>query len=693
MIKHLTASNLNGRNFAYALAPLQIFTGNNARGKSTILDALKLATLGGVPGTASTAPAVMENYGTGPSLTVAISTAKGDFSRAWTRTGKTVKASTMGDEAVVEGLVPAMVNGELFFAAKAPQRANMLRAAFPSVEDPKEAVRLEVLNAFGPKDSADIADKPFDEWVDAYLEEIAEGAKGHRANVKRMKGVIQGLAQLDADALSSTVTNEQVEAARAELANKTRLAGAAQQAYDVIVVPEEPTKPSRTVEALTAEFERLTRDRTSKATTLQQGLDGYQRAVHAHNAYLDALQAHTEAATALEEATEKAADAGVDARNYAQIIEETANLRAQFEEQAEKVRLARQLAQQLKGRAEVAQAEYDTLWSQSGDGAPCCATCGAAREFWKAEIAEAAARRLQAAIDANNAAAEKAVNAEEQMIAESNKLGELEKLMVKRSAALALNETWTALGEHPKPEVELAPLTEWDGEALETSVYELDCELGEIREDLAIWSLFDTYQQHAENKVAAGHILNKAKAEETTAQLEVDKLAKSYAAATAARETQSKQEAAATELATAETKLDEYEAAAEAVKKAAAKEAEKVLEPLLFVVNQFTQGILNPPLSNVGLNIGRWHNATHWQPLGRLSGAEKAMVVAALSAALAVEGNKIVVLDEFSVIDDEWKPKFLANLREAKEAGQIQQAVILDNRPVTAEGYETTALQ
>lgn len=692
MIKHLTASSLNGRNLAYALAPLQIFTGNNARGKSTIFDALKLVTLGGVPGTASTAPAIMENYGTGPSLTVAISTAKGDFSRAWTRTGKTVKASTMGEEAVVEGLVPAMVNGELFFAAKPPQRANMLRAAFPSAEDPKEAVRLEVLNAFGPKDSADIADKPFDEWVDAYLDEIAEGAKDHRANVKRMKGVIQGLAQLDADALASTVTKEQLDAARAELANKTRLAGAAQQAYDVIVVPEEPTKPSRTVEKLTAEFERLTRDRTDKATTLQQGLEGYQRATHAHNAYLDAIQAHTEAAQTLEQKSLEAAEHEVTLANASKIIAETANLRAQFEEQAEKVRLARQLAQQITGRAEVAQAEYDAIASQSGVDCD-CKTCGAAREFWKAEIVALQKQRLDDAIAKNSAASERAVTAQEQLHAALTDLSSLEVAMTKRSLALALTEAFTTLEENPKPVESLPPVAEWDGEALETSVYELDCELGELREDLAIWSLFDTYQQRAEDKVAAGHILNKAKAEETTAQLDVDKLAKSYDAAVAARETQSKQEAANEELTKSETKLEEYENAAEAVKKAAAKEAEKVLEPLLFVVNQFTQGILNPPLSNVGLNIGRWHNATQWQPLGRLSGAEKAMVIAALSAALAVEGSKIVVLDEFSVIDDEWKPKFLANLREAKEAGQIQQAVILDNRPVTAEGWETTALK
>lgn len=690
MIAHLTASNLNGRNFAYPLAPLQIFTGNNARGKSTILDALKLVTLGGVPGTAYTAPAIMENFGTGPSLTVAIATAKGTFSRAWNRTGKTVKASTMGDEAIVSGMAPSIVNGELFFAAKPPQRANMLRAAFPSVEDPKEAVRLEVLNAFGPKDSADIADKPFDEWVDAYLEEIAEGAKSHRANAKRMKGVIQGLAQLDADALASTVTKEQVAAARAELDEKTRLHGAAQQAYNVIVVPEEPTQPSRTVEALTAEYERLTRERTGKATTLQQGLDGYKHAANLHKTFVAAMDRHTEAATNLEEKTEQAADAGVDTRNYAEIIAATENLRTQFEEQSEKVRLAKQLAQQLKGRADVAQAEYDMLWSQSGDACE-CKSCGAAREFWKAEIAETAARRLQAAIDANNAAADKAVAAQEQMIAELNKLGELEALMSKRSAALALQEAWTLLEEHPKPETVQEPET-WDGEALETSVYELDCQLDEIREELAIWSLIDTYKQRVEDKAAAGRIMETAQRYYIKAQENVSILANSFDAAVAARETQSKQEAAATELATAETKLGEYEAAAEAVKKAAAAEAEKVLKPLLDIVNTFTDGILSPPLSNIGLDIGRWHG-TQWQPLGRLSGAEKAMVIAALSAALATEGNKIVVLDEFSVIDDNWKPLFLANLRKAYEAGKIAQAVILDNRHVEAEGWETTALK
>jgi DNA repair exonuclease SbcCD ATPase subunit len=97
-------------------------------------------------------------------------------------------------------------------------------------------------------------------------------------------------------------------------------------------------------------------------------------------------------------------------------------------------------------------------------------------------------------------------------------------------------------------------------------------------------------------------------------------------------------------------------------------------------------------MSNVGLDIGRWHG-TQWQPIARLSGAEKAMVVAALSAALSQAGNKLVIIDEFSVIDDNWKPRFLENLKTAKEKGLIEQAIILDNRLVKSEGWENIELK
>lgn len=82
MIQKLQAKNLNGRTFEYELAPLVIITGNNTAGKSTIKDAVTLATLGSVPGYPATNAGIMDNFATGPNLAVAIKTALGQFTRS-----------------------------------------------------------------------------------------------------------------------------------------------------------------------------------------------------------------------------------------------------------------------------------------------------------------------------------------------------------------------------------------------------------------------------------------------------------------------------------------------------------------------------------------------------------------------------------------------------------------------------------
>lgn len=696
MIQKLQAQNLNRRSFDYTLAPLTIVTGDNAAGKSTIADAIKLATLGNVPGYPATNAGIMDNFASGPSLTVAIETARGSFIRSWTRTGKSVKSGSTGDEQIAKDLAPSFLNGEAFLAAKPAARANMLRTAFELEGDPKEIVIEAVGGIAGIQPSKEIIGLPFDEFVAKYLEELAAAASGHRANIKRMKGTIQGITQLDADVVGSSVTKADVAAAREAVTKAAQALGSAEQALRAIGTVAECEKPVQTRENAQAQLMVLEPDAKAKDSALRDGSARYNAELAAYKAgvrmYDDQMSRHTVALQQFEEAASKAAEVEITIQIARQYLEETKAVADGFRELQEKAKLTKELHTAAMGKADVAQAELDTLSAGVSDGCT-CQTCGAAKEYWKAEYLKLASEKIEIASRKRDDALEVRSNAAATAAKISEELERSLAVMAKREVVLALVEADEILKENPKPEGGIpVPPPEFDSEKMSAELYEIECQIQEEKDTLDAWDKYEKYIDYLEAKKITEKLVADATAVHAQAQARAEELQAKFDAGAAAAESEAKKKQAEDELTKAEEDLAEVEATADTVKATAAKESEKTLAPLLAIVNTFTKGILTPGISNVGLDIGRWHGA-QWQPIARLSGAEKAMVVAALSVALASVGSKIVLIDEFSVIDDKWKPMFLANLREAFDAGKIEQAIVLDNRPIEADGWTAIRLE
>lgn len=695
MIQKLQAKNLNGRTFEYELAPLVIITGNNTAGKSTIKDAVTLATLGSVPGYPATNAGIMDNFATGPNLAVAIKTVLGQFTRSWQRTGKTVKSDSAGDEAIAKALAPALFSGEQFIAAKTAHRANMLRAAFPTTADPKEAVRAAVTKAGGVPESGSVAGLAFDEWVEAYLAELAEEAKGHRANIKRMKGVIQGLTQLDAESAPVTVTKEELDAAREAVTKYAQKLGAAEQAVRAIIVPAEVVTPSRSVEIIKAELVKLEEQRAKVDASLRTGSQSYNLALSAHRSavrvYDAAMGRHAEAVQEFEEAVKSGETVGVDSANFQAVILKTQGAADKLEELRRNAAITSELHAATMTKADIAEAKLAGLKTGVGDGCT-CATCGAARDHWKAEYLKLAVEHIESVTKIRDSALEARQLAQEAASKAAEELEAALALMEERRAALAIKEASLVLDEHPAPQEMPVEPEAFDAEKLQGTLYDLETELSDGKDELEAWETVEQRRIKSEELAEAQQALGLMQKAHESAKQTAAEFQAAFDAGAASAESAAKQAAAEKELAEAEKALDANEATAALVKEQAAKESEKVLAPMLAVANTFTKGILSPSLSNVGLDIGRWHG-TQWQPIARLSGAEKAMVVAALSAALSQAGNKLVIIDEFSVIDDAWKPLFLANLREAYVSGLIEQAIILDNRLVKSDGWENIELK
>jgi hypothetical protein len=104
---------------------------------------------------------------------------------------------------------------------------------------------------------------------------------------------------------------------------------------------------------------------------------------------------------------------------------------------------------------------------------------------------------------------------------------------------------------------------------------------------------------------------------------------------------------------------------------------------VLKVCETFTAGLFDAPLTVHALELGRYEDQS-WVPFDAFSGSDKRIATAAIQAALAAnhQGFKLVIVDEFGVIDPGRKPAVLANLAAAVEAGLVDQVLVMDNRHI-----------
>jgi DNA repair exonuclease SbcCD ATPase subunit len=117
--------------------------------------------------------------------------------------------------------------------------------------------------------------------------------------------------------------------------------------------------------------------------------------------------------------------------------------------------------------------------------------------------------------------------------------------------------------------------------------------------------------------------------------------------------------------------------AIKALKVEVSNQSNKLMGPILKIANTITKGILPAPVEASNFALG-YSREGAWVPLDGFSGAETAVALSSIQAALlSADDIKTIIVDEAQKLDPTMFDKFLANLGKSIEKGDIEQAIII----------------
>ena len=212
MISHVSASALKGATFSHDLSAVSLILGDNAAGKSSIIDALQLGMRGSHPVLGKTASSIMA-LASGPEMVAEITdTLAGKVRRVWKRSGD--KCSASNTEPLPE--FPDLVGSATQYLALSPAKRVEYVAGLVTVTDAAfsfEAVTAEVKNVRLEANS-EASEKAIKDYLDAITRDSVHAAplqrigtmlivaadrlKSAKQTCQRMKGVVTGTEQLRA---------------------------------------------------------------------------------------------------------------------------------------------------------------------------------------------------------------------------------------------------------------------------------------------------------------------------------------------------------------------------------------------------------------------------------------------------------------------------------------------------------------
>lgn len=655
---------------SYEFQGLNVITGGNFAGKTSVVQAIQLAIAGFLPSLGKTAAATFQLASASP-MAVALTTDDGKtITRTWRQAGKTVKLTTVGDPPALNILA-----AEDFTAAKPDARLAMLASyAGAAITDLDDVLKKEA-KTWGLKPEGDTS-LEMAESLDALLADEIKGSKARRVQFE--KGV-QSLVELAASP------------------------------------PEKPADLVPAIRAAETEFNRL----KNEADTADSQVEAYEEARANYDAFFDTFTELTPLedeldVSALSEARGKAmaeranwdrerdrvnatlAVMPVVYDNYPALLEELEALQAEQDWNA-----ARQAAQienaQVNAEVKAADRHSFLVGQEIKDieAMTCCPTCGADGQTWKAKKLE----QLQAA-----------QAAQEQTITDGKKrLGELTLTIEKAVEALKHLERLPEIKKALEADAKTDDLNarrdeiEQNRTRLFDEIKNLDAQLADAKalkeRNAARVRTRDEYNRLAAAVEAFPEMLGtkaatlRQAAEDSAAEL--DKVESEHDAQeplraawqahlgreqdiTKARleaETEGQKQAA----------MEESRAAVAAVVK---EQLQKLFAPVIEIATEFSKGLLDTPLTlhpTTG-QIGRFApDGLSFLPWGTLSGAEQMVATACLQVAFGAAGGGIVILDEFNRMTERTKDLFLARLEDAHAKGMVQQAIVLDHNAAKFE--------
>lgn len=608
IIRKIQATGLKGLKFDIPLTVCSAIVGPNSAGKTAVLDAIKLALLGHVPGIEKTNAGIYQFHGgDAPGLLVLAETSEGQqHERAFTRNAKT--GAIQRSDRLSQTLPPfplVVLDANDFLGRTDTKRMEVIFSLMgnnKATPSDKIAAMEAQLRASGNDVGAEflkrltpVVSEGLERWLERALQAAGERKREATALVTSMTKTQQSLAALQLDdpaALDTEIHNidTDLKAAR-EVLEQRRTAYAELDAQQ----KEQSTRAQRRL---------LLRQRQSKLAAAAQLPGDFTGNLEAAKAELAGIRAIHEQNTVA---------AANDA--YSAALEKVATFKA-------KVTNAQDSLKALVARKTEVLAHKE------------CPTCHTNKPTWKRDAEKQFAKEEKDFADAITAyekalatageefeAANKACNQAEERF---KRASELERSIEKDEAASErAGQAATDLEEVVKELAELGNGVE--GDEAEKIAYAAQCELQDAQQLVSDLEA---------RKDKAGEILNDRKRLQQ-AKDQADEGA--HAAACFAKLIVFLQE-----------KRGQF--------------IQEGIKPILDVANHFANGILPSKLEYDNGAIGRRDEKGRWIASETFSGAEQLATHAALSAALGSQAPlRLIIIDEMGRFDPQAKKRFMEN--------------------------------
>lgn len=663
-ISSLSLNSFAGRTRRHDFAPgLNLVIGANGAGKTTLANAISFVLSGKVPGLPKTNGGIMDALGSGLRMgaSVQISQSIQDgincletwktFDRSLTRSGKGVKGEAK-QPAPADLVPPVMLDLEPFLAASPKARASMILGACG--DDVPAKLRALLAETGLEKLTGTI--KAFDdvqEWL-ASVDDLAKAtASGYTRSIAEMKSTLSGMEILDASApapsgppLSELRAN--VSRLEREIATLTGEANAIASRPAPVQPPGE--RPNGTAEAFEAQLAKA----QAKLRTAQADLATAQADRQAWDRW-QAESRRLEAKLAEAQAAYQVVADGWEAVDVEKINGDMCELHTQSARVQEKISAS----------------QKDVL-----AGKAACPCCGSIPDHWNRK-----------AVPAEDISAWN-----ETLIQNEKRLKKLNAILAQAAAVSRASEAVLranqAVEDHAKQGQGLAQVDDDLYAGIVDDLTETADTLAAEARRARAWDAYDVAAK--EHFPAMERMLDinvrvlpsyKATLDAYLADLHTAEAAHAAQAQAEARQATRRQ--AEERLASLEAEEAAFKAARLAWQEGVGSIMDEALRGVLKVCEVFTKNLFVSPLTVHALELGRYEDQS-WVPLDALSGSDKRIACAAVQAALAVRhtGFRLVVIDEFGVVDPVRKPIVLANLAAAVEAGLVDQVMIFDNRDI-----------
>lgn len=620
-ITRIGAADFKGSTFSHELTPVTMFAGRNFAGKSSRVEAITLALLGYIPEIGKKGTDLFENLSSGPAMAVILEMADGTHvRREWRQHKGTIKYIGSGDEL---DFPPVALDAQAFLSLSGPERVKFLfaRTKLPadlSIEAVKASLTANVKN-IKLEENTEASEEAIREVVRWITEESAETTT---------QGWIEELSAKAGD-------RKKLAAANVQRMEKTQQ-GLTQTADDVVAPPD--------TEAKLAEAQaRLQEEVKAQAAREQQGISA-----KAELAKIEELAGSViDESRAREEMEKLNVEIGQ--------LDTTAINPGTVSDQ--EYRACSRAVMTAETDLNFAKANLTSLTTSlhklQKDKSPKCEKCGQSIkkivddliETTTAQIADAAAN----------------VDAKEKALAEAT-----EKLTAATNAYDAAMMQKTSYDANRKRRLQ----AEVDIARFQTLLANNAAAM-KAKQDLP--TLRQSVDDFRSQWITSAENIRRLKAEVDTQNANLRLLI-------AQRGRAQQQAKAAQELTRARAELEVCKQACAMIGELQAKLVQTAIAPLIETANSLCGGILKHPLTyNAEKNdIGMAGKTGFWRHRS-MTGTEKALAYAAISVALAADAPmRLVIIDELGRLDQYNKDMVLEALCQMVDAGQIDQAILVD---------------